>query len=86
MFALDDSYPTPFHRTTTIRYAPPQKSHMMLSVCSTFSQLVAMLVSGTQDAAYPEFTFDSASMAGGVYFCHKAPSGFLETKKSLVMR
>jgi hypothetical protein len=85
-FKLDQNYPNPFNPTTTIRYALPQRIHVMLSVYNTLGQLVSTLVNGDADAGYHEVRFDAIGLASGVYFYRIMAGTFVATKKLLLIR
>jgi hypothetical protein len=86
LFQLDQNYPNPFNPSTTIRYALPSTSHVMLSVFNTLGQQVAQLVNGDVDAGIHDVKFDGSTLASGVYFYRLKAGEYIETKKLVILR
>jgi hypothetical protein len=86
MFSLSQNYPNPFNPTTTIGYALPRRSRVTLSVFNLLGQKVTTLVEGEVEAGYHETVFDASRLASGVYFYRLETSGFVETRKLLLVR
>jgi hypothetical protein len=85
-FSLHQSYPNPFNPSTTIRYALPHRTHVMLTVFNTLGQHVATLVNGEVEAGYHEVRFDASGLASGVYFYRLQTGDFVATKRLIVLR
>ena len=84
--SLDQNYPNPFNPSTTIRYGPPQKSAVELSVYNTLGQQVALLQHGEQEAGSHEVRFDGSNLASGIYFYRLQAGAFVEAKKFVLVR
>ncbi len=67
-FALDQNYPEPFNPTTTIRFALPTDSRVILKIYNLLGQVVATLVDGDMSAGYQSVEWNAASIASEVYF------------------
>ena len=85
-FALERSYPNPFHSSTAIRYALPEASTVRLEVFNVLGQRVATVVSGPVGAGYHSATWNARDQLGrpvsaGVYFYRLEATG-LETRTS----
>ena len=65
---MSQNYPNPFNPSTTIEYAVPERSHVVLNVYDTLGQLVSTLVNGEEEAGYHEVKFDGRALASGAYF------------------
>ena len=86
MFTLQQNFPNPFNPSTTIRYALPQRSHVILTVFNTLGQQITTLVDVVQDAGYHEARFGATGLASGVYFYRLQAGEYVETKKLLILR
>jgi flagellar hook assembly protein FlgD len=72
-FALEQNYPNPFNPTTTIKYALPRASRVVVRVYDMLGQQVAMLkdemqTAGTHDVVWDGKNTQGHSVASGVYF------------------
>jgi hypothetical protein len=96
-YDLLQNYPNPFNPSTTITYALPRQSHVLLVVYNILGQEVTRLVDETQDAGVKSVlwhTRSNASMpvASGVYFYRidASPSEgkdrFVQVKKLMVLK
>lgn len=83
---LHQNYPNPFNPTTTIRYALPQASFVMLTVCNTLGQQVAQLANEQQQAGYHDVVFRGEGLASGVYFYRIQAGDFVASKKLLLLK
>ena len=84
-FTLSQNYPNPFNPATTIRYALPHKSQVLLAVYNTLGQQVASLVQGRQEAGAYEVKFDASGLASGMYYYRLQAESFVQTKKLLLL-
>ena len=83
---LEQNYPNPFNPTTAIRYALPQRTHVVLTIFNTLGQQVASLVNETQDAGQHEVRFEATGLASGVYFYRLRAGEYAETKRLILIR
>ena len=97
IFALGQSNPNPFDRTTAIRYQIPTPGHVTLRVYDIVGKRVRTLVDREKGAGYYTAVWDGRDDGGeelssGVYFyCLKAWAGsgkeeFTATRKLVVMK
>ncbi len=94
VFALDQNYPNPFNPTTTIRYALPRQSHVVLSLFNTLGQKVEDLVISDVAAGYHDVKLNGSSLASGAYFYRLEarsldggqPGNFVQTRKLLLVK
>ncbi len=67
-YELYQNYPNPFNPSTTIRYALPEESNVVIKAYNILGQEVSTLFDGRERAGYYEEVFDASRLASGVYF------------------
>ena len=67
-FALEQNYPNPFNPSTTIRYALPQNSHVILKIYNILGQQIAVLENGMKAAGCYEIRWQPENLGSGIYF------------------
>jgi hypothetical protein len=85
-FALSQNYPNPFNPATTIRYALPVRSHVVVAIFNGLGQRVATLVNGDVEAGNHSVRFDGSNLASGVYYYRIQAGNFVQTKKLILIR
>ena len=85
-FELEQSYPNPFNPTTTIRYTIPERTRVVLKVFNILGKDVATLVNEDQEAGPQSVRFDASGQASGLYFYRLEAKGFVEVKKTLLLK
>lgn len=85
-FLLSDNYPNPFNPSTTITFSLPKKEHVVLKVFDVLGNEVLELVNETREAGTYRVDFDAADLASGVYIYILRATGFVQSKKMLVMK
>jgi subtilisin family serine protease len=85
-FALEQNYPNPFNPTTTISFAVPTSSLVVLKVYNVLGQEVTTLVDGVESAGTHKVSFDARNLASGVYFCRMRAGEFAASKKLLLAK
>ena len=91
-YRLAQNYPNPFNPSTTIRFAVPNRSFVLLEIVNTLGEHVTTLVNGELNTGFHEVTWN-ANVCSGIYFCRiiatstdDPGSSFVEVKKMLLMR
>ncbi|MCH7548923.1 MAG: T9SS type A sorting domain-containing protein [Candidatus Krumholzibacteriota bacterium] len=89
--ALYANYPNPFNPTTTIRFDMQTAATVKLSVYNIQGALVRTLVVGERGAGIHEEVWDGRDnggrlVASGVYFYRLEMSGFVRTRKMLLVK
>ena len=67
------NYPNPFNTTTTIQYALPEATEVLIEVYNIFGQRLGVLHEGEQKAGHHKIAWDARTsgnqrLASGVYF------------------
>ena len=68
-FRLNQNYPNPFDRTTTLTYYLPKRSNVKLDIYNVLGSKIATLLESEKDAGQYQVTFDAGGLPGGIYFC-----------------
>jgi hypothetical protein len=84
--SLDDALPTPFRRSTEIRFALPRPAAAKVAIYSAAGRLVRNLADGSRPAGFHRVTWDGrddegASVARGIYYCRFRSDDFRAMKK-----
>jgi YVTN family beta-propeller protein len=86
-FKLEQNYPNPFNPTTKINYELPITNYVDLSIYNSLGQKVATLVSGVKEAGNHQVQWDATGFASSVYYyILRTGSGFMETKKLVLLK
>ncbi len=85
-FALHQNYPNPFNPATTIRYALPNASYVVLEVFSILGKRVATLVNESQHEGYYNIQFSGAEIPSGVYYYRLKAGNESTTRKMVLMK
>jgi uncharacterized protein (TIGR02145 family) len=67
-FELSPAFPNPFNPITTVNYALPEESNIVLSVYDIQGRLVTYLKNELKSAGYHEAIWDATQHASGMYF------------------
>lgn len=85
-FFLDQNYPNPFNPNTVISFSVPHKTFVSLQIFNTIGQIVATLVSENLDAGSYSIAWNAHNLVSGLYFYRFQASGFVKTKKMMLIR
>ena len=85
-FALGQNYPNPFNPATTIKYALPRLSQVLLTIYNLRGEEVARLVDGEQPSGYHAATWDASTVSSGIYFYRLQAGEFVGTKKMVLLK
>ncbi len=89
---LDQNYPNPFNPTTTIEYSIAEPGHVSLKVYNVAGQLVRTLVDQFQSPGqvrpvrWNGLNNTGQSVSSGVYFYKLTTTGFVKTRKMVVLK
>lgn len=85
-YRLYQNYPNPFNPSTTIRFAIPEESHVVLKICNLLGQEVMTLLNEQRTAGVYDVNVDGSKLTSGVYFYRIVAGKFNQTKRMLVLK
>ncbi|AEN74336.1 hypothetical protein Rhom172_2443 [Rhodothermus marinus SG0.5JP17-172] len=84
-YVLEQNYPNPFHKATTIRYTLPQPGKVRLVVYDLLGREVARLVDREMPAGTHAVRFEPQGLSSGLYFYRlETPEGQLVRRMTLL--
>ncbi len=90
-YELYQNYPNPFNPSTTVRFSLPEETQLKINIYNMLGELVVTLAEGTYEAGYHKVTFsavggNASSLPSGAYIYRIESSGFVHTKKMLLLK
>jgi hypothetical protein len=85
-FQLNQNYPNPFKKKTTIRYCVPYKTRIGVEVYDSSRNKVKTLIKEIKEAGTYKVEIDAAVFPSGVYFYRLQAGDVIETKKMILLR
>lgn len=85
-FALNQNYPNPFNPSTNIKFDIAKEGFVKIAIYNMIGQEVATLVNGNLTAGRYEVNWNAARVNSGVYFYRLETSGFIDTRKMLLVK
>ncbi|MDX2128447.1 MAG: S8 family serine peptidase [Chloroherpetonaceae bacterium] len=85
-FELGQNYPNPFNPSTSIKYALPQSSTVLLKVYDMLGREVSTLVDGRKEAGSYTAVFNAQNLSSGVYFYRLQAGSFNQTRKMILIK
>ena len=85
-YSLAQNYPNPFNPSTTINFALPQASKVVLKIYDVLGREVATLLNSEKAAGNYQVDFDASKLASGVYVYTINAGSFTSTKKMMLMK
>jgi photosystem II stability/assembly factor-like uncharacterized protein len=90
-FLLQQNYPNPFNPTTKIKFSIPfleagDCTFVQIKVYDILGNVVATLVNGELREGSYEINFYAGTLSSGVYFYTLSASGFVSSKKMILLR
>lgn len=90
-FALKQPYPNPFNPTTTINYALPKPSKVIITIYDIRGRKVRELINNNESAGYKSIIWDGLDdygkmVSGGIYIYHLKAGQYSSSKKLLFLK
>lgn len=85
-FELSQNYPNPFNPSTTIRFALPENSKVILEVYNVLGEKVKTLINDEFKAGYHSVVFDARELTSGVYFYRIETTKWKDVKKMILVK
>jgi len=85
-YSLAQNYPNPFNPTTEITFSIPRASEVKLEVFNVRGRRIDVMVDSWREAGTYSLIWDGGDFASGVYFCRLTTSGFVDTKKMVLLK
>jgi hypothetical protein len=85
-YELYQNNPNPFNPTTTIKYALPKESKVLLEVYNTLGQKVVTLIDEVKSAGYFSLEFNARNLPSGIFIYRLRAGDYIETKKMVLLR
>ncbi|WP_340104235.1 T9SS type A sorting domain-containing protein [Rhodohalobacter sp. 8-1] len=83
---LYQNYPNPFNPSTTIGFELGESGRVALDVFDIAGRKVAELIDGPMAKGYHTVRFDGSVLSSGVYFYRLSTSGFVQTRKLVLVK
>lgn len=85
-FALEQNYPNPFNPETTLGFALPEDSHVLLKVYNALGQEVTTLVDADYAAGSHVVNWNASNFASGVYFAKIKAGSFVSARRMMLVK
>lgn len=85
-FELFQNYPNPFNPSTTINFALPEQSDVIIRIYDVMGRRVATLLDENRPAGYHNIVWNAGSVASGIYFYRIQASEFTSVKKLTLVK
>jgi hypothetical protein len=85
-FKLEQNFPNPFNPATTIKYAVPIKSNVLIKIYNIVGEEVAKLVNEEKDQGWYSLVFESSGLASGIYIYRMQAGTYVNTKKMILVK
>ena len=85
-YNLSQNYPNPFNPETTIGYALPRNSQVIISVYDVNGRFVTDILNTQKSAGYHTVKWNASEMSTGIYFYHIKAENFTQVKKCMLIK
>ncbi|MCH7548685.1 MAG: T9SS type A sorting domain-containing protein [Candidatus Krumholzibacteriota bacterium] len=83
---LKSAYPNPFNPITRLSYTLPERDFVRLTVFDVTGRVVARLVDETKAAGDHTLEWNASGIASGVYFYRLQTTGFVQTRRMILLK
>jgi hypothetical protein len=85
-YTLSHPYPNPFNPTTTIEFSIPQTEFVTVKVYNIIGHDITTLINDELSTGYHSIQWDGSHQPSGVYFVQIESSGFMQTRKMVLLK
>ncbi|HEX3074363.1 MAG TPA: LamG-like jellyroll fold domain-containing protein [Ignavibacteriales bacterium] len=90
-YALENAYPNPFNPSTTIKFALPADSKVVVSIYNVLGQEVTKLINGAYKAGVHSVQWNAVGLSSGLYIYKITAQGtngqnFVSSKKLMLLK
>ena len=86
VFKLEQNYPNPFNPSTTIKFAVPERSSVLIKVYDITGSEVATIINEEMEAGWYEKSFNPKALSSGVYLYRMQAGNYVNIKKMLLIK
>ena len=84
---MNRAYPNPFNPTTTLSFALPVISNVLLEVYDINGRIIMNIIdNNNMDAGYHVVTWNAANHASGMYFVKMVAGEYVNTQKLMLVK
>ena len=85
-YMLSQNYPNPFNPATTIKYAIPNKSNVIIRVYDILGNVITTLVDKLQNAGNYKIVFNAKNLTSGIYFYQIKAGKYTQVRKMILLK
>ena len=85
-FSLDRAYPNPFNPVTTINFALPIKTKVILEVYDINGRTTKVLTDNILDSGYHSVVWNASNNSSGIYFIRMQSGEFKSVQKLMLVK
>ena len=85
-YTIGSAYPNPFNPTTTLSFALPVKTNVILEVYDVNGRIINELINTNMDAGYHSVIWNADNNASGVYFVKMVAGDFVNIQKLMLVK
>ncbi len=82
-YLLEQNFPNPFQKNTTIRYSIPERSEVIFRIYNAQYQQIAEISEGLRNKGIYHFNYESKNLSDGIYFYSMSTKKFSSTLKMI---